>query len=105
MGSAESKMGSRDIFTQKEGMPRSWCRDGFFCSTDKQFLDPVAVNEVFKSDLMWWNDPLEISQMRRMLDNCLTLCVFAVPDTEAEMKGKQNASTFTMKQNTNFLYR
>lgn len=79
-------MGSRDMI-QKEGSPRSWLRDGFFLTTDKQFLDPVAINKVFNSDLMWWNDPLELEQMRKMLDNCLTLSVFAVPDTEAEMKG------------------
>ncbi|PHH67864.1 hypothetical protein CDD80_453 [Ophiocordyceps camponoti-rufipedis] len=35
---------------------------------------------------MWWNDPLEPRQMRKMLDNCLVLSIYAVPDTEAEMK-------------------
>ncbi|EFY91329.1 hypothetical protein J3459_006713 [Metarhizium acridum] len=78
-------MGSRGTVVQPEGTPRSWCRDNFFLTTDKTFLDPKAVNEVFESDLMWWNDPLELSQMRKMLDNCLTLAVFYVPDTEEEM--------------------
>ncbi|KAH0601740.1 hypothetical protein MHUMG1_00619 [Metarhizium humberi] len=78
-------MGSRGTVAQPEGTPRSWCRDNFFLTTDKTFLDPKAVNEVFESDLMWWNDPLELSQMRKMLDNCLTLAVFYVPDTEEEM--------------------
>ncbi|EXV05666.1 acetyltransferase (GNAT) domain protein [Metarhizium robertsii] len=78
-------MGSRGTIAQPEGTPRSWCRDNFFLTTDKTFLDPKAVNEVFESDLMWWNDPLELSQMRKMLDNCLTLAVFYVPDTEEEM--------------------
>ncbi|OAA51662.1 Acyl-CoA N-acyltransferase [Metarhizium rileyi] len=79
-------MGSRGSVVQSEGKPRSWCRDNFFLTTDKTFLDPKAVNEVFESDLMWWNDPLELSQMRKMLDNCLTLAVFHVPDTEEDMK-------------------
>ncbi|QLI67670.1 uncharacterized protein G6M90_00g036940 [Metarhizium brunneum] len=78
-------MGSRGTVAQPEGTPRSWCRDNFFLTTDKTFLDPKAVNEVFESDLMWWNDPLELSQMCKMLDNCLTLAVFYVPDTEEEM--------------------
>ncbi|KFG85759.1 putative GNAT family N-acetyltransferase [Metarhizium anisopliae] len=78
-------MGSRGTVAQPEGTRRSWCRDNFFLTTDKTFLDPKAVNEVFESDLMWWNDPLELSQMRKMLDNCLTLAVFYVPDTEEEM--------------------
>ncbi|KHN99077.1 Acyl-CoA N-acyltransferase [Metarhizium album ARSEF 1941] len=78
-------MGSRGTVVQPEGTPRSWCRDNFFLTTEKTFLDPKAVNEVFESDLMWWNDPLELSQMRKMLDNCLTLAVFYVPDTEEEM--------------------
>ncbi|KAF5134643.1 hypothetical protein E5D57_005279 [Metarhizium anisopliae] len=78
-------MGSRGTVAQPEGTPRSWCKDNFFLTTDKTFLDPKAVNEVFESDLMWWNDPLELSQMCKMLDNCLTLAVFYVPDTEEEM--------------------
>ncbi|EQK97337.1 Acyl-CoA N-acyltransferase [Ophiocordyceps sinensis CO18] len=35
---------------------------------------------------MWWNDPLEPKQMKRMLDNCLTLSIYAVPDTADDMK-------------------
>lgn len=81
-------MGSRGSDVQPEGKPRSWCRDNFFLTTDKTFLDPKAVNAVFESDLMWWNDPLDLNQMRKMLDNCLTLTVFHVPDTEDEMKSK-----------------
>ncbi|PHH76390.1 hypothetical protein CDD82_4024 [Ophiocordyceps australis] len=65
---------------------RSWFRDGYFLSTDKAYLDPALVNSVFDSKLMWWNDPLEPYQMRRMLDNCLTLGIFAVPDSAEEMR-------------------
>ncbi|KAK2613040.1 hypothetical protein QQS21_000969 [Conoideocrella luteorostrata] len=79
-------MGSHGVVLQPEGEPRSWCRDNFFLTTDKTYLDPRAVNEVFQSDLMWWNDPLEMKQMRKMLDNCLTLSIFHVPDTEEEMR-------------------
>ncbi|KAG5956259.1 hypothetical protein E4U57_002743 [Claviceps arundinis] len=64
----------------------SWCRDNFFLTTEKSVLDPRAVNDVFRSDLMWWNDPLELRQMRKMLDHCLTLALFHVPDSEEEMK-------------------
>lgn len=81
-------MGSKGSIIQPEGKPRSWYRDNFFLTTDKTFLDPKAVNDVFESDLMWWNDPLELEQMRKMLDNCLTLAVFYVPDSEEDMKGK-----------------
>ncbi|KAG5988139.1 hypothetical protein E4U43_004829 [Claviceps pusilla] len=79
-------MGSQGPSIQPEGEARSWCRDNFFLTTDKTFLDPRAVNDVFRSDLMWWNDPLELKQMRKMLDNCLTMALFYVPDTEEEMK-------------------
>ncbi|KZZ96718.1 Acyl-CoA N-acyltransferase [Moelleriella libera RCEF 2490] len=79
-------MGSQGINMQQEGEPRSWYRNHFFLTTDKTNLDPKAVNNVFKSDLMWWNDPLELSQMRKMLDNCLTMTVFHVPDSEEEMR-------------------
>ncbi|KYK55106.1 GNAT family N-acetyltransferase [Drechmeria coniospora] len=71
---------------QPHGEPRSWYRDGFFLTTDKAFLDPRAVNDVFDSELMWWNDPLEPKQMRKMLDNCMTLSMYAVPDTAEQMK-------------------
>ncbi|PHH89575.1 hypothetical protein CDD83_5750 [Cordyceps sp. RAO-2017] len=84
-------MGSREILFghagQPEGRPRSWCRDGFFLTTDKALLDHAVVHDAFDSDLMWWNDPLEPKQMRKMLDNCLTLSLYAVPDTEADMNG------------------
>ncbi len=71
---------------QPEGHPRSWHRDGFFLTTDKAFVDPASVNDVFESDLMWWNDPLEPKQMQKMLENCMTLTIFAVPDTADEMQ-------------------
>ncbi|QPG97832.1 hypothetical protein C2857_006920 [Epichloe festucae Fl1] len=79
-------MSSQGTIIQPEGEAHSWCRDNFFLTTDKTYLDPKAVNDVFRSDLMWWNDPLEMKQMRKMLDNCLTLSLFHVPDTEEEMK-------------------
>ncbi|OAQ95710.1 hypothetical protein LLEC1_04036, partial [Akanthomyces lecanii] len=56
---------------------RYWARDGFFLSTDKTFLDPFVVNEIFDTDLMWWNDPLDIDQMRKMLSNCMTLAIYS----------------------------
>lgn len=71
----------------EEGTPRSWFRDGFFLTTDKSHLDPHVINDAFDSDLMWWNDPLEPKQMQKMLDNCLTLSIYAVPDTAQDMKG------------------
>ncbi|KAF4595892.1 Acyl-CoA N-acyltransferase [Ophiocordyceps camponoti-floridani] len=55
-------------------------------AVDRAFLDAGVVNEAFGSDLMWWNDALEPRQMRKMLDNCLVLSIYAVPDSEAEMK-------------------
>ena len=69
-----------------EGRPRSWFRDGFFLTTDKAHLDPDVVNEAFNSELMWWNDPLEPKQMQKMLNNCMTVSIFAVPDSEQDMK-------------------
>ncbi|KAJ4158616.1 uncharacterized protein LMH87_009134 [Akanthomyces muscarius] len=77
---------SKSAPLQQEGPARYWARDGFFLSTDKTFLDPFAVNEIFDTDLMWWNDPLDIDQMRKMLSNCMTLAIYSVPDTAAEMK-------------------
>ncbi|KAK4089217.1 hypothetical protein Purlil1_6650 [Purpureocillium lilacinum] len=85
----ETKMGSQGSVIrqlQPEGHPRSWHRDGFFLTTDKAFVDPASVNDVFESDLMWWNDPLEPKQMQKMLENCMTLTIFAVPDTADEMQ-------------------
>nr|WHA27465.1 putative N-acyltransferase [Sesquicillium sp.] len=79
MGLTKSKL-------QPEGQPRSWHRDNFLLTTDKSYLDADVVNEVFKSDLMWWNEPLEPPQMRKMLDNCLTLALYWVPETEEQMK-------------------
>lgn len=81
-------MGSQGAIIQPEGEARSWRRNNFFLTTDKTYLDPKAVNDVFRSDLMWWNEPLELKQMRKMLDNCLTLALFHVPDTEEEMKSE-----------------
>lgn len=79
---------SKSAPLQQEGPARYWARDGFFLTTDKTFLDPFAVNEIFDTDLMWWNDPLDIDQMRKMLSNCMTLAIYSVPDTAAEMKSK-----------------
>ncbi|KAK5987786.1 Putative acetyltransferase [Cladobotryum mycophilum] len=71
---------------QPGGKPRYWYRDNFFLTTDKSCLDPQAVNNVFSSDLMWWNDPLEEDQMRKMLGNCMTLSVYSVPESEKQMQ-------------------
>lgn len=98
-------MGSRGNIVQPEGSPRSWCRDNLFLTTEKTFLDPKAVNDVFESDLMWWNDPLELSQMRKMLDNCLTLALYSVPDSEEDMKSELSHHIPPRMQNQVFLYR
>jgi hypothetical protein len=79
-------MGLRVSKPQPEGKPRSWYRDNFFLTTDKRYLEPHVVNDIFRSDLMWWNDPLEPGQMKKMLDNCLTLCLYWVPETEEQMR-------------------
>jgi ribosomal protein S18 acetylase RimI-like enzyme len=71
---------------QSEGPVRYWYRDGFFLTNDKSHLDPRLINDVFGSDLMWWNDPMELSDMRKMLDSCLTVGVYAVDQTEEQMK-------------------
>lgn len=73
---------------QPEGPARYWVRDGFFLTTDKSFVDPFKINEVFDSELMWWNDPLDIDQMRKMLANSMTFTIYSVPDTADEMKRK-----------------
>lgn len=73
---------------QPEGKPRTWHRDNFFLTTDKTYLDVDVVNDIFRSDLMWWNDPLEPPQMRKMLDNCLTLGLYWVPETAEHMDSK-----------------
>ncbi|EGR46733.1 uncharacterized protein TRIREDRAFT_33387, partial [Trichoderma reesei QM6a] len=69
-----------------EGKPRYWYRDNFFLTTDKAYLEPQAVNAVFESDLMWWNDPLPEDQMRKMLANCMTVSVYHVPESEKQMQ-------------------
>ncbi|KAH7312244.1 hypothetical protein B0I35DRAFT_480717 [Stachybotrys elegans] len=72
--------------SQLEGEPRYWYRDHFFLTTDKSFLEADALNQVFDSDLMWWNDPLHPDIMQKMIENCLTVAIFSVPETEAHMK-------------------
>ena len=79
MGSAKSKI------PQPEGKPLYFYRDNFLLTTDKAYLCPNVVNEVFSSDLMWWNDPLENKQMRKMLNNCMTFGIYAVPETLEQM--------------------
>lgn len=71
---------------QPEGRIRTWHRDNFFLTTDKTYLDVDVVNDIFRSDLMWWNDPLEPSQMKKMLDNCLTLGLYWVPESAEQME-------------------
>lgn len=71
---------------QAEGIPSYWYRDGFFLTNDKSHLDPRVINDSFGSELMWWNVKLELSEMRRMLDSCLTFGVYAVDSSEEEMK-------------------
>ncbi|KAL3962637.1 hypothetical protein ACCO45_004160 [Purpureocillium lilacinum] len=72
---------------QPEGHPRSWHRDGFFLTTDKAFVDPASVN-----------DP---KQMQKMLENCMTLTIFAVPDTADEMQ-KNGGLPRVTQQGPNF---
>ncbi|KAI9151891.1 GNAT family N-acetyltransferase [Paramyrothecium foliicola] len=79
-------MGSQKESTQPEGSPQYWYRDNFVLTTDKAFLDPRVINEIFASDLMWWNEPMELCDMQRMLDNCMTFAVYSVPHTEEQMK-------------------
>lgn len=83
MGSQASSLRAA---VQAEGKPRYWFRDGFFLTNDKSYIDPAVVNDAFGSDLMWWNDPLEPPVMRKMLDSCLTFGVYAVDETEEQMK-------------------
>lgn len=83
-----STTGPKDVVMQPEGPARYWARDGFFLTTDKAFVDPFKINEVFDSELMWWNDPLDIDQMRKMLANSMTFSIYSVPDTADEMKRK-----------------
>lgn len=68
------------------GKPLSWFRDGFFMTTDKSYLDTKTVNDIFGSDLMWWNKPMDLPATQTMLDNCMTLAIFAVPDKEEELR-------------------
>jgi hypothetical protein len=75
---------------QPEGKPRFWFRDGYFLTNDKSYLDPKVVNEAFASDLMWWNESVAPAQMRKMLDNCLTMGVYAVPGTTEEHMKRTN---------------
>ncbi|KAH0524809.1 hypothetical protein TsFJ059_007264 [Trichoderma semiorbis] len=90
MGSLVSTMGSKSSKSSKatnpEGEPRYWFRDNFFLTNDKKYLEPQAVNAVFESDLMWWNDPLPEDQMRKMLSNCMTMSIYHVPESEKQMQ-------------------
>ena len=79
-------MGSKDITKQQpEGKVRFWYRDNFFITNDKSYLDPHAFNKSL--DDLWWSSPLEPNQIQKVFDNCLTLGVYWVPQTEAEMRG------------------
>ena len=79
-------MGSQKETTQTEGPPQYWYRDNFVLTTDKSFLNPRIINDIFASDLMWWNEPMDLSDMQKMLDNCLTFAIYSVPETEEHMK-------------------
>lgn len=97
MGSLVSTMGSKGAAaTHPQGKPRYWYRDNFFLTNDKAYLEPQAINAVFESDLMWWNDPLPEHQMRKMISNCMTMSIYHVPESEKQM---QSASPHS------FLYR
>jgi hypothetical protein len=93
MGSQSSKTPKAAAATNPEGKPRYWYRDNFFLTTDKAYLDPHAINAVFESELMWWNDPLPEDQMRKMISNCMTLSIYHVPESEKQM---QSASLFSL---------
>lgn len=89
MGSLVSTMGSKSsktAATNPEGKPRYWYRDNFFLTNDKTYLEPQAINAVFDSELMWWNDPLPEDQMRKMISNCMTMSIYHVPESEKEMQ-------------------
>lgn len=90
MGSLVSTMGSKSsknaAATNPEGKPRYWYRDNFFLTNDKAYLEPQAINAVFESDLMWWNDPLPEGQMRKMISNCMTMSIYHVPESEKQME-------------------
>ena len=82
-------MGSQEGLMVKqpwEDETRSWFRDGYYLTTDKSILDPKTVNDIFASDLMWWNKPMDISAAKTMLDNSLTFAIYAVPDLEEDMR-------------------
>jgi hypothetical protein len=84
---------------QPEGKPRFWYRDNFFITTDKSYLDAKLIDDVFKSDLMWWNSPLGTPQMKKMLDNCLTVAMYWVPETEEQMRS-QSRHLLIQERNT-----
>lgn len=78
-------MASQKPNMQPEGKVRFWYRDNFFITNDKSYLDPQAVNKSL--DDLWWSSPLEPGQIQKVLNNCLTLGIYWVDQTEAEMRG------------------
>ncbi|UKZ59727.1 uncharacterized protein TrAtP1_001025 [Trichoderma atroviride] len=97
MGSLVSTMGSKSsktAATNPEGKPRYWYRDNFFLTNDKAYLEPQAINAVFESDLMWWNDPLPEGQMQKMISNCMTMSIYHVPESEKQMQSASISSSF-----------
>jgi hypothetical protein len=82
----EKKQQHHQVHEQQEGKLRYWYRDNLLLTNDKSYLEPEVINEVFDSDLMWWNDPMEVTQMRKMLHNSLTFGVYAVPESQQDME-------------------
>lgn len=81
-------MGSRDSFIQAEGKPKFWYRDNFFLTNDKSYLDPHVFNKSLEDQ--WWSSPLAAGQLQKVMNSCLTLAVYWVPQTADEMKSKSS---------------
>lgn len=77
-------MDSKGPAMQPEVSVRFWYRDNFFLTNDKSYIDPKVFNKSL--DELWWSSPLESDQIQKVLQNCLTLGVYWVPQTEEDMK-------------------
>lgn len=67
--------------------PTEWYRDNYLISTSSKLIQPLAVNNAFGTNALYWAKPMEEGLLKKMLDNSLCFGVYELPSSTSDIAG------------------
>lgn len=61
-----------------------WRQGEFLVSTDKALFQLSAINAAYATEYIYWANPVEESQLQKMLDNSLAFGLYQVAASDVE---------------------